>query len=274
MNIFTIPFMQTAIIAVLLASISFGILGSIIVVKRISNITGAISHCILGGIGASLFFQNNYGISWFNPVIGAICAAIISALTIGFVSIYANKREDTIISSVWVIGMSIGVLFISKTSGYTDMESYLFGNLLMISGGDIIALLIVDAVVLILVGLFYYKILAICFDYEFAMLRGINTKLYHFSLLIIISVAIVFLIRIVGIVMVIAMLTLPAAIAGEWVNKLWKTMLLATILCIIYNILGLILSFNMDLPAGATIICILGISYISLIIIKKGIKNG
>ncbi len=272
MEIFTIGFYQTALIASLLASIVFGILGSVVVVKRISNITGAIAHCILGGIGASLFFQNNYGITWFDPILGAICAAIISALVIGYVSIYANQREDSIISSVWVIGMSIGILFMSQTNGYHSIDSYLFGEILMISESDITALIIVNIVVLTIVSLFYNKILAVCFDSEFAMLRGVNTNLYHFLLLIIVSVSIVFLIRIVGIIMVIAMLTLPATIAGEFMNKLWKTMLLSTILCIVFTILGLIASYHLDFPAGATIIFILGISYLILLPIKQIIK--
>ncbi len=270
MEIFNIEFMQTALIAGLLASIAFGILGSIVVVKRISNITGAISHCILGGIGASLFFQTNYGIEWFNPILGAVLAAVISALIIGFVTLYANQREDTIISAVWVIGMSIGLLFIAKTPGYnTNIMSYLFGNILMISQGDLTALIIVDTVVLILTVLFYQKILAVCFDSEFAMLRGVKTKMYHLILLVIISVSIVFLIRIVGIVMVIAMLTLPAAIAGEFVKKLWKLMFLSIVLCAFYNTIGMFISFHLDLPAGATIIFLFGLSYLLSLLIKR-----
>ncbi len=270
MEIFKIEFMQTVLIAGLLASIAFGILGSIVVVKRISNITGAISHCILGGIGASLFLQANYGIEWFTPILGAVFAAVISALIIGFVSLYANQREDTIISAVWVIGMSIGLLFIAKTPGYnTDIMSYLFGNILMISQGDLTALIIVDIIVLLLTVLFYQKILAVCFDSEFAMLRGVNTKIYHLLLLIIISVSIVFLIRIVGIVMVIAMLTLPAAIAGEFVKKLWKLMFLSIVLSVFYNTIGIFISFHLDLPTGPTIIFLFGLSYLFALILKK-----
>ncbi len=273
MNIFNIEFIQTALISGLLASVAFGILGTIVTVKRISNITGAISHCILGGIGASLFLQTNYGIEWFNPVFGAVIAAVISALIIGFVTLYASQREDTIISAIWVIGMSIGLLFIAKTPGYNDIMSYLFGNILMISENDLTFLIMVDLIVLTLTVLFYNKILAVCFDSEFAMLRGVQTKIYHLLLLVIISVSIVFLIRIVGIVMVIAMLTLPAAIAGEFVKKLWKLMLVSIVLSMIYNTIGLFASFHIDLPTGPTTILLLGISYLLALVAKPIIKR-
>ena len=166
--------------------------------------------------------------------------------------------------------MSIGLLFIAKTPGYnTDIMSYLFGNILMISQGDLTALIIVDIIVLLLTVLFYQKILAVCFDSEFAMLRGVNTKIYHLLLLIIISVSIVFLIRIVGIVMVIAMLTLPAAIAGEFVKKLWKLMFLSIVLSVFYNTIGIFISFHLDLPTGPTIIFLFGLSYLFALILKK-----
>ncbi len=273
MEIFNIEFLQNAIIAGLLGSITFGILGPIVVVKRISSITGAISHCILGGIGASLFLQGNYGIMWFNPVLGAVCAAIISALIIGLINIYANEREDTIISTVWVLGMSIGILFINYTPGYNNIMNYLFGNILMISELDIQYLIIVNIVIITLCVLFYNKILAVCFDSEFAMLRGIKTQVYHLALLVIISVSIVFLIRIVGIIMVIAMLTIPTAIAGEFISKLWKIIIASIILCVIYIIGGLILSYHLDLPAGALIIVLFSISYLLSLSIKPIFKK-
>ena len=127
-----VRFLRLALIAGLLASVSFGIMGTYVVTRRISYIAGAISHCVFGGIGAAVYAQGRHGIMWAHPMGGAIIAAIVAALVIGIVSLYAREREDTVIGAVWTIGMATGLIFISKTPVYVDAMGYLFGNILLI----------------------------------------------------------------------------------------------------------------------------------------------
>ena len=255
-------FLRNGLFGGVLAGIAFGIIGSYVVVRRISYIAGAISHCILGGIGASLFFQGNYGINWFPPLLGAIFAALLAAVIIGLVSIHAKERSDTIISAIWVIGMAIGIVLFKKTPGYNDLMSYLFGNILLISTDDVVMILVLDVVILIVAVLFYNKLLALSFDEEFAQLRGINGGLFYIALLCLVALTVVFMVRIVGIVMVIALLTLPAAAAGKFAKRLWQMMIIAAVISIVCVTGGFALSYEPDLPSGAVIVLLAGIVYL------------
>lgn len=267
-----VSFLRYALFAGLLASIAFGIIGSYVVVKRISYIAGAIAHCVLGGIGVALFLQNNHGIGWFTPMIGAVISALLAAFIIGIVSLYSQEREDSIIGALWVIGMSVGVLFIAKTAGYVDPMSYLFGNILMISKTDLWITFILDLVIILLSTLFHSRLLAVCFDEEFSRLRGVNTRFYYLFLLCLTALTIVLMVRIVGIVMVIALITLPAAVAGNFSKRLWHMMVLSSILCMFYVTAGLAISYPTNLPTGATIVCLAGLVYL-LVIIVKGLRK-
>jgi len=219
-----IPFLQYALIVGVLSSVAFGIVGSYVVARRITYIAGAISHCVLGGIGAGLYLQKKLGIAWLDPLYGALVAAILAAVIIGLVSIHSKQREDTVIGALWAIGMAVGLLFISQTPGYVDPMSYLFGNILLVSKSDIWLVAALDSVVIGAGWYFYNKFLAVCFDEEFARLRGINTTAYYLTLLCLTALTIVLLVRIVGIVMVVALLTLPAATAGHFVRGLAQMM--------------------------------------------------
>ena len=255
-------FLRNALIGGVLAGVAFGIIGSYVVVRRISYIAGAISHCILGGIGASLFFQGNYGITWFPPLLGAIFAALLAAVIIGLVSIYAKERSDTIISAIWVVGMAIGIVLFNKTPGYNDLMSYLFGNILLISTNDVVMILVLDVLIVIVAILFYNKLLALSFDEEFAQLRGVRAGMFYILLLCAVALTVVFMVRIVGIVMVIALLTLPAAAAGRYAKKLWQMMILATLIAIFCVTGGFALSYEPDLPSGAVIVILAGMVYL------------
>lgn len=254
--------MRNALIGGVLAGVAFGIIGSYVVVRRISYIAGAISHCILGGIGASLFLQGNYGVSWCSPLLGAIFAALLAAVIIGLISIHAGERSDTIISAIWVVGMALGIILFNKTPGYNDLMSYLFGNILLISSSDVIMIFIVDLVIIIFIVLFYNKLLALSFDEEFAQLRGVRAGLFYILLLCAVALTVVFMVRIVGIVMVIALLTLPAAAAGRYARKLWQMMILATLIAVFCVIGGFALSYEPDLPSGPVIVVISGLVYL------------
>lgn len=261
----TYPFLQHALIAAVLAGIACGIVGSYVVVRRISYIAGAIAHCILAGLGIGRYLQVVHG--WpVNPGQGAVLAAVVSALIIGAVSLRAREREDTVIGAVWAIGMAIGILFIAVTPGYhEDLMSYLFGNILLIGRGDLVAMVILDAVVVALGLGLYPQLEAVCFDEEFARLRGLNVELYVHLLLIMIALTVVLLVSVVGIVLVIALLTLPAAIAGQFTSTLRGMMAGAALLAVAFTVSGLALSYDPDLPAGATTIIVAGGAYLGVL---------
>lgn len=263
-----IVFLRYALIVGLLSSISFGMIGTYVVARRISYMAGAISHSILGGVGLGLILQRNAGIDWFDPVLGAILAALVSAIVIGLISLYGKQREDTVIGAIWAIGMAMGFILISQTKGYVDLNSYLFGNILWISRKDLILVLLLDVVVVGIGFFFYHKLMAICFDEEFTSIRGIHVKLYYILLLCVTAMTIVLLVRIVGIVMVIALLTLPPAIAGHFSKRLWQMMLLSILFCAIFTVLGLAISYTYDLPSGPTIILLAGSVYLATVVVK------
>jgi len=259
-----LPFVRYAAITGILAAVPFGIIGTYVVVRRISYIAGAISHCILGGIGAGLYLQNRLGISWFGPLQGAIVVALLAAVILSLVSRFAGQREDSVIGALWSAGMAIGLLFLAKTPGYVDPMSYLFGNILLITRSDIFLVFALDILVVGTIGVFYNTFLAICFDNEYAGLRGIHTHWFYLVLLCLTALTIVLLVRVVGIVMVIALLTLPAAIAG-----VRQMMVLAILFCAIFILAGLSASYSLDLPSGPVIIAIAAAVYLSVAVTMK-----
>ncbi len=260
----SMPFVRNALIAGLLSSILFGTLGAVVTVKRIAGLAGAVSHAVLGGIGMALYLSASKLVPGFPPILGALIFAILSAVTIGFVSLRAKQRVDTVINALWVIGMSIGVLFIAKTPGYADPMSYLFGNILLVSRGDLILLAVLDALVVFLAWRFYPQIEASAFDEEFARVRGVPTDFIFLSILAVTAVAIVLLQTFVGIVMVIAMLTLPSGTAGFAAKNLAGMMVGGTILSAVFTATGLAASWAMDMPAGAVVVVISGASFLAV----------
>ena len=250
------PFLQMSLLAGLLASFGCGVIGTFVVVKRITFLAGGIAHSVLAGMGAAAY----YG---FDPLLGALVAAIVSALLIGWIRLNWKTQEDTLIGAVWAMGMAIGLLFISQTPGYaSSLTSYLFGNILLVPEQDVWFMAALDVLLLVIVGLFYRQFLAVIFDEEFARLRGVPVSFFYLLLLCLIAVTVVLLIHVVGLILVIALLTLPAAIAGHYVHSLGGMMLIATLLGSSFTVGGLALSFSPDLPAGPTIILLAGSAYV------------
>ncbi len=268
MNFFTalfdpaMPFVRNALVAGLLSSVLFGVLGSVVTVKRIAGLAGAISHAVLGGIGLALYLSAKNIVPGLSPIVGALVFAIISAALIGFVSLKAKQREDTVINALWAIGMSIGIVFIAKTPGYADPMSYLFGNILLVSTRDLVLLAVLDVVVIVLAWRYYPQIEASAFDEEFAKTRGVNTDIVFFVILAVTAVAIVLLQTFVGIVMVIAMLTLPAGTAGYFSKNLAGMMVLGTVFSVAFSAAGLIVSWGLDLPSGAVVVLVAGATFL------------
>lgn len=250
------PFLRTALMAGLLASIGCGVIGTFVVVKRIAFLAGGIAHSVLGGMGAALYF------GW-DPLLGALAAAVLSALIIGSVRLLWGAQEDTLIGAIWAIGMAVGILFIAKTPGYsTDLMSYLFGNILLVAPRDLWLMAGLNLALVATVAIFYRQFLAVSFDEEFARIRGVPVGLFYLLLLCLVAVTVVLLIQVVGLILVIALLTLPAAIAGHYLHSLGGMMLLATLLGSAFTTGGLALAFTPDLPAGPTMILLAGACYV------------
>ena len=267
-------FLRRALLAGLLASVACGVVGTFVVTRRITYVAGGIAHCVLGGVGAAQYLRVTQGWSWCHPLYGAIIAALGSALIIGWVSLRLKEREDTIIGALWAIGMAVGVLFISQTPGYAEnLMGYLFGDVLLVTGDKLWLLALLDLVVLGLVLTFYDQFLAVCFDEEFAELRGVRVGFYYLLLLCITALTVVLLVTVVGIVMVIALLTLPVAVAGHFSRSLWQMMLLSVGLTMIFTSAGLALSYAPDLPAGAVTIMIAAAAY-AVVLVGSRVLRG
>ena len=260
----THPFLQNALLTGLLASLASGVLGTYVVVRRITYIAGGIAHSVLAGMGLVGYLNHVYGVTWIEPLWGALSAAVISALIIGWTSLKSREREDTVISAIWAIGMSLGVIFIYQTPGYAqDLMSYLFGNILMVSARDLWLLLILDLVALGVVLTVHRQLTAICFDEEFARVRGIKVQSFYLLLLIMVALTVVILSTVVGVVMVIALLTLPVAIAGKFTGSISKMMIWSSVVSFLLMTFGLMISYMQSLPAGATIVVLAGLVYLA-----------
>jgi zinc transport system permease protein len=265
----SLPFVRYALLAGLLSSPAFGIIGTYVVVNRISSIAGAISHAALAGIGAGLYFG-------FNPLLGAAAASLAAGLIVSLIHLKVSERVDSIIGMIWAVGMSVGLLFISKSSGYQDPMSYLFGNILLIGRNDLYLLAVLDALTVGAGIVMFRYFQAVSFDADFARSRGIRTDLFQVMMIVLVSFTIVLMVTVVGIVMVIALLTIPAATAGLFSNRLKPMMLIATLLVAFFHITGLAFSYQADLPTGATTIIIAGACYTGSLIfthIRKKISR-
>ncbi len=241
-------FLRNALAAGLLAAIGCGLIGPFVVVRRISSLTGAIAHAVLGGMGIALYLGQS-------PLAGAVVAAVAAALLIGWIGLVRKEREDALIGAIWATGMALGVVFIAKTPGYdTELLSYLFGSILMVDGSQLQGMLALDAVIGATVALLYRPLVAVSFDEEMARLRGLPVVALQLLLLVLVSLTVVLLIRVAGLVLVLALLTLPSAAAGHWARSLGGMMGVATLFGAVASGGGLWISFQPDLPAGATIV--------------------
>ncbi len=268
-----VPFIRYALIAGIVSSAAFGMVGTFVVVRRISYIAGAVSHAALAGLGASLYLKVVHEVSWLSPLTGATIAALLAAWIIAAVNLYAAEREDTIIGAIWAVGMAIGLIFISKTPGYMDPMSYLFGNILLIGRGDLLLILGLNIVVVVLIILFYPQLQSVCFDEPYARTRGVPTGIFTILLVTLTAVTVVLMVSSVGIVMVIAMLTLPAATAGLFSRHLWTMMIFGALVCAAANVTGLAVSYSLDIPAGATTILVSGSLYVLSLAVRSGLRR-
>lgn len=263
MSILHYEFMQNALMAALLVGIACGVIGTYVVIKRIVFISGGISHASLGGIGLGYYLG-------VNPIYAAIPFSLFAALCIGIITKKVKASEDTAIGILWTVGMSLGIVFIDLSPGYApELMSYLFGNILTVPRNELLIMLVLDIVIVGVSLALRRELLAISFDEEYASVVGMRTHLVYFTLLSLIALTVVVLIKAVGVILIIALLTIPAAVCKNFTFNIQKLIGLSIITSILSTISGLVISYYFNLPSGATIVLFLGFVFIVSSLIKK-----
>ncbi len=263
LDILQFTFIQNALISGILVSIAVGIVGSLIVVNKMTFLAGGIAHSSYGGIGLAIFLG-------LPILLGTTAFALLCAGLIAFLTIKKRERIDALIGVIWAAGMAIGIILVDMTPGYNvDLMSYLFGSILAVSNTDIWFIFVVDLFILGSVVLFYKELLAVSYDSEFASLRGINVRFFYTLMLVLSALSVVSAISVVGLILVIALLTIPTFISEGYFNKLSYIMISSVFLAIVFTVIGLILSYYYDLSSGASIIIVAVLT----LLISKAIKR-
>lgn len=264
MDVLGFDFMQNALAAGLLASLICGVIGSLVVVNRIVFISGGIAHASYGGVGLAFIL----GLPVL-PVTSAftVCMALIMAL----VTLRARERVDTVIGVIWAAGMAMGIILLDFTPGYNvDLMSYLFGSILAVPRSDLWLMAGLAAVVIALVLVFYRGFMVMSFDEEFARSRGVPVNFLYILLIVMVGLSVVMIIRVVGLILVIALLTIPPFIAERRTRSLRVMMIVSTVLSGIFTVFGLMISYALDITSGASIIAVAAVGFfISLLIPQK-----
>jgi zinc transport system permease protein len=243
-------FMRNALFAGFFASLICGVIGTFVVVNRLVFLGGGIAHAAYGGIGVAFFFGIPY-------IVGTLGFSLVAAMVMTAVVLKAKSRADTFIGVLWAVGMAIGIILLDLTPGYNvNLMSFLFGSILAVPSSDIWWMLGLSILTIAATGYFYRDMLAISYDDEFASLRGVPVNLLYFLFIGLIAVSIVIIIRVVGLILVIALLTIPPFIAEKYSSSLLMMMVLATLFAMIFNLTGLWLAYTFDLTSGATIILV------------------
>jgi len=262
-EIFQYEFLRNALLAGVLASVACGIVGSFVLVKRIVFLAGGIAHASFGGIGLGYLLG-------VNPVHSALAFSLLSAMGMGATVKRIRVSEDAAIGILWTIGMALGILFVGLSPGYApDLFSYLFGNILMVPTGDLILMAVLDLFILLVTLTLYKELVAVCFDEEFATVAGLPTRTLYLLLLAMVALTVVMLIRIVGIILVLALITIPAATARRFSTGMKRMIALSVLFGIIFVIAGLLLSYLFNLPSGATIILVGGGAFVLLELFRR-----
>ena len=256
-------FMQHALLAGILVSFAAGIIGSLIVVNRMVFLAGGIAHTSYGGIGLAVYF----GLPIF---LGASFFAVGAALLIAALTLKKRHRMDTFIGLIWAVGMAIGVIFVDLTPGYNvDLMSYLFGSILAVSTQDLYFMGALLAIILLIVTLRYRDILAVSYDSEYAGLRGVNVRFFYTLILVLSALTVVIAIKVVGLILVIAMLTIPVYIAEKLSHSLFSMMFISGTIAALFTLVGLWLSYSYDLTSGASIIIVSALSLGVFLLVSK-----
>lgn len=256
-------FIQNALIAGILVSLISGIMGSLIVANRMVFLAGGIAHAAYGGIGIAIFT----GIPIF---LGTSVFAVIAAVIMSYVTMKNRENIDTFIGLIWAVGMAIGIILVDLTPGYNvDLMSYLFGSILAVNREDLYYMGALFAIILFVISFWYRNILAVSYDTEYASLSGINVRFFYTLILILSALTVVIAIKVVGLILVIALLTIPIYIAQKLSSSLYSMMIISGLSASLFTITGLWLSYSFNLTSGATIILVSAVSLILFMIITK-----
>jgi len=262
-DILTFGFLQHAFIAAILASITCGVIGTYIVSRRLVFLSGGITHSSFGGIGLGYFLG-------FHPVLGAAVFGVLTALGIEFFVDRAEIRRDSVIGIWWSLGMAIGILFVYLTPGYTpNLMAYLFGNILTVSAVDLFLLAGLLVVIVSVFTTMYYPILFAAFDADYAKVLRMPVRLINYLMISLVALTLVFNIKVVGIILVISLLTIPPSIGNLFSNSFSKIALIAIFTGMFATFCGLIGAYYFDIPSGASIIFALFLLFLVLKVVKQ-----
>ncbi len=260
-------FMRNALLAGVLVSIACGIIGTLVVINRIVFLSGGIAHAAYGGVGLAYFFN-------FDPILGAITFSLASALGMGLVQRTTRQRSDTIIGVLWAVGMALGIILIDLTPGYkADLLSYLFGSILSVPTSDLWLMLALNLIILAAVTVLFKELLALSFDETFTTVANVPVNVIYLVLVVLIALTVVMTMRVVGLIMVIALLTIPPAISEHLVRHVQQMMIVSSIIGVVFTMTGLWLSYFLNLTSGATIILVAGCGYLLSLTIRFALRS-
>jgi zinc transport system permease protein len=255
-------FIRNAILAALLMSVACGITGTYIVSRRMVFISGGITHASFGGVGIGFFFG-------FPPLAGAAIFAVLAALATENLTRRKILRNDSIIAILWSLGMALGIIFIYLTPGYApNLMSFLFGSIITVSTSDLWLMFILAVLVSLVFILLYKPILYVAFDEQFARIRGIPVMLLNYILIVLVALTIVLSIRTAGIILVLSVLTIPQNVSNLFTNRFDHIMIGSIVIGFLAALIGLFISYYLDIPSGATIIFTLVVIYLAARFIK------
>ncbi|MDN5357857.1 MAG: metal ABC transporter permease [Candidatus Methanomethylophilaceae archaeon] len=269
---FSMPLIQNMFIVAAIACVLCGVVGTLVVVKRMVFVTGGIAHTTFGGVGMAYYLMSVFAVSWFTPMIGAAVFAVVSAVIMALPAVSRRMREDSVIGVLWSVGMALGVIFMSLMDRSVvtprSFESILFGDILLVGNTELKIIAVVTIISLIVIATLFRDLQALTFDETHAKLSGINVTVMNVILYVIIAMTCVVALNVVGIVMVIALITIPAAMSNMFTESLKEMMIVSVILSLIMAFFGLIISIGVDIPPGATVSVTMGVLFVVAIVVK------
>ncbi|MEA4977583.1 MAG: metal ABC transporter permease [Methanomassiliicoccaceae archaeon] len=272
---FSMPLIQNMFIVAAIACVLCGVVGTLVVVKRMVFVTGGIAHTTFGGVGMAYYLMSVFAVSWFTPTIGAAVFAVVSAVIMALPAVSKRMREDSVIGVLWSVGMALGVIFMSLMDRSVvtprSFESILFGDILLVGNTELKIIAVVTVISLIIIAALFRDLQVLTFDETHAKLSGINVTAMNIILYIIIAMTCVVALNVVGIVMVIALITIPAAMSNMFTESLKEMMIVSVILSLIMAFFGLIIAIGADIPPGATVSVTMGVLFIIAIVVKTAL---
>lgn len=266
-ELFSYQFIWFALFASFLVSICSGIIGSIIVANRSVFVAGGVAHMAFGGVGLAIFCG-------FNTMLGGIIFGVVMALFLSYAFLYQRDKLDSYVGAFWAFGMAMGVIFIDITPGYSaDISSYLFGSLLSVNLNEIIAMSIFDIALIIFVGMYYYELMALFYDTQLCMLKGLKVKIWTYIIFVIIAIGVLLSMNVGGLILTVAILSIPAYIAHLFSRSLMSMMWISWLISIIFMWLGFFVAYWFSISIGACIVVILTLAMFIAIIIHKFIRR-